>query len=153
MKLVSVRNNKARSYDEKSKSWSDKESQTVVNNEIVNTPEYNPDSVDICFEGTLTSAQLADTNLFKNGFVTSSDLASFGKSLADSNPKYRNRLQVNDDDDAKYMIVAKQVKGSTRKSKFRPATISNAGNDTKVTFVTVSIDTSEPLVACEVEGI
>jgi hypothetical protein len=148
-KLYSVRNNKSRKQDN-SGNWVDVTEKAISSDDkVISTPVFNPSSVDICFEGHLTSAQLSSSTLFTTGSITAKALASLGKKLADANPKYRNKLQVVDDGDAKYDIVAKSVKGSTRKSKFRCATISSNGIDTPVTYVTVSVNTSEPLESVE----
>jgi len=148
-KLVSVRNNPKR-HQKDDGTWGNVTTKTVVNNEIVSKPEYNADAIDICFESHLNAEQLGDTELFKSGTITSSALAKTSASIAKGNPLYVDKLVVNDDDKAEYKIVAKSVKGSTRKSMFRHATISNGGNSYPVTYVSVSIGKSQPVVACEV---
>jgi hypothetical protein len=149
-KLVSVRNNPSRLKDVITGIWGDVTTKTVVNNEIVSTKEYNPDAIDICFESHLNADQLGDTELFKRGVITGSALATISASIAKGNPLYVDKLMVNDDDKAEYKIVAKSVKGSTRKSMFRHATITNGGSSYPVTYVSVTIGKSQPVVACEV---
>ena len=139
--IISLVNNAVRTLV--NGSWVDK--LTLVNNEQVK--EFNPRSVDIRFSGKLTSAELYTTKLFTNGFILGSELRTINESIGAGNDKYNtNKLQLVDD--GEYHIVAKQTKGSTRKSKFRTATFDNGET---VTFVTVAAPLErEPSVGGEV---
>ena len=123
-------------------SWQDK--QELVDNKL--TKVYNPKSIDLRFKGRLSSSDLEATRLFQQGYLLGSELRAINDSIATSNSSYdTSRLQL--EDDSKYHIVAKQQKGSTRKSKFRIAKFSDTET---VTFVSLSVPFErEPSVAVE----
>ena len=113
------------------------------------TIAFNPKSIEISFVGHLTSNELADTNLFKNGGISAEDLTKFNASIAKAHPTYKgDNLQVVDG--AFYEIVKKSVKGSTRPSRFRHATFKD---DSKYTFVTVAIARESVDTSTVCEGI
>ena len=98
-------------------------------------PVYNDKSIELCFVGHVSGADLEKTNLFKNDGMSAKDLLSFNQMIASEHPEYNgDKLSVVDG--AFYSITKKTLKGSTRPSRFRHATFEG---DKKFTFITLAI--------------